>query len=137
MSLKLYAHPFSSYCQKVLIALYENDIPFEWRMLSSEHPEIYAEFAGMWPFKRFPLLMDGNQPITESTIIIEHLDLYYPGPVSLLPANARNALEVRHADRFFDLYVSTPQQKIVFNALRPEAERDARGVREARDMLDT
>ncbi|GLQ90000.1 glutathione S-transferase family protein [Dyella flagellata] len=137
MNLKLYAHPFSSYCQKVLIALYENDIPFEWRELSSEQPEIYAEFAALWPLKRFPVLVDGNRPIMESSIIIEHLELYYPGPVSLLPANARTALEVRNLDRFFDCYVSTPQQKIVFNAMRPEVERDARGVREAREMLDT
>ncbi|GGA51607.1 glutathione S-transferase family protein [Dyella nitratireducens] len=137
MNLKLYAHPFSSYCQKVLIALYENDIPFEWRELSSEHPEIYADFAAMWPIKRFPILIDGNQTIVESTIIIEHLELHYPGPVSLLPANARHALEVRKLDRFFDCYVSTPGQKIVFDAMRPEDERDIRGVREARDMLDT
>ncbi|HKT30648.1 glutathione S-transferase N-terminal domain-containing protein, partial [Dyella sp.] len=39
MNLKLYAHPFSLYCQKVLVALYENDIPFEWRKLSEEQPE--------------------------------------------------------------------------------------------------
>lgn len=137
MSLKLYAHPFSSYCQKVLIALYENEIPFEWRMLSSEHPDIYAEFATLWPCKRFPLLVDGDRPIMESTIIIEHLGLHYPGRVSLLPANARDALEVRYLDRFFDLYISTPSQKIVFDAMRPEAEHDVLGVREARDTLDT
>jgi glutathione S-transferase len=137
MNLKLYAHPFSSYCQKVLIALYENDIPFEWRMLSSEQPEVYAEFAAMWPIQRFPVLVDGKQPIMESSIIIEHLELHYPGPVSLLPANARDALEVRKLDRFFDCYVSTAQGKIVFDALRQEPERDARGVRDAREMLDT
>jgi glutathione S-transferase len=137
MSLKLYAHPFSSYCQKVLIALYENDIPFEWRMLSGEHPDIYAEFAALWPFRRFPLLMDGERPVMESTVIIEHLALHHPGPVSLLPADASDALEVRFLDRFFDLYVSTPQQKIVFDALRAQAERDARGVRDAREALDT
>ena len=137
MSLKLYAHPFSSYCQKVLIALYENEIPFEWRMLSSEHPDIYAEFAAMWPCKRFPLLVDGDRPVMESTIIIEHLALHYPGSVSLLPTNARDALEVRYLDRFFDLYISTPSQKIVFDAMRPEAEHDVLGVREARDTLDT
>ena len=28
--MKLYAHPFSSYSQKVLIALYENDVPFDY-----------------------------------------------------------------------------------------------------------
>jgi glutathione S-transferase len=137
MSLKLYAHPFSSYCQKVLVALYENGIPFEWRMLSGDHPDIYAEFAGLWPFQRFPLLVDGDRPVMESSIIIEHLALHYPGPVSLIPSDARDALQVRFLDRFFDLYVSTPQQKIVFDAMRPEAERDARGVRDARNMLDT
>lgn len=137
MSLKLYAHPFSSYCQKVLIALYENDIPFEWRMLSGDHPDIYAEFAAMWPLKRFPLLMDGDRPIMESTIIIEHLALHHPGPVSLLPANASDALEVRAQDRFFDLYISSPVQKIVFDAMRPEGERDAHAVRGARETLDT
>ncbi|HUA79671.1 MAG TPA: glutathione S-transferase family protein [Dyella sp.] len=137
MSLKLYAHPFSSYCQKVLIALYENGIPFEWRMLSGDQPDIYQQFAGIWPLKRFPLLMDGEQAIAESSIIIEHLALHYPGPVSLLPAHARDALEVRSMDRFFDLYLSTPVQKIVFDAMRPEAEHDARGVADARDMLDT
>jgi glutathione S-transferase len=137
MNLKLYAHPFSSYSQKVLIALYENDIPFEWRNLSGEYPDIYAEFAAMWPIQRFPLLVDGDRPITESTIIIEYLELHYPGPVSLLPANARDALGVRHLDRFFDWYVSTPMQKIVFDAMRPEGEHDSRGVREAHQMLDT
>ena len=137
MSLKLYAHPFSSYCQKVLIALYENGTPFEWRVLSNEQPQNYADFAAMWPFKRFPLLIDGDKPVMESTIIIEHLALHHPGPVSLLPANARDALEVRFLDRFFDQYVSTPQQKIVFDALRAEADRDAHGVREARNALET
>ncbi len=29
----VYAHPFSSYCQKVLIALYENDTPFDYLKL--------------------------------------------------------------------------------------------------------
>ena len=31
MTLKLYAHPFSSYCQKALTALYENGTPFDYR----------------------------------------------------------------------------------------------------------
>jgi len=40
-------------------------------------------------------------------------------------------------DRFFDNYISTPQQKIVFDALRAPADRDPFGVAQARDMLDT
>ncbi|MBB6244957.1 glutathione S-transferase family protein [Rhodanobacter sp. MP1X3] len=137
MTLKFYAHPFSSYCQKALVALYENGTPFEWCLLSHENPQLFQEFAALWPLKRFPILVDGDHTIIEASIIIEHLDLYHPGPVSLLPANARAALEVRSMDRFFDNYISTPQQKIVADSLRPEAERDARGVADARTMLDT
>jgi glutathione S-transferase len=135
--LRLYAHPFSSYCQKVLVALYENGTPFEWRLLSEEHPRVLAEFAALWPLKRFPVLVDAGRAIPEASTIIEYLGLCHPGPVALLPADPRAALEVRGMDRFFDNYVSTPQQKIVFDCLRPEAERDPRGVADARAMLDT
>ncbi|WP_425603904.1 glutathione S-transferase family protein [Dyella lipolytica] len=137
MTLKLYAHPFSSYCQKVLVALYENGTPFEWRKLAYDDAEIMTEFAALWPVKRMPVLVDADRTIMEASIIIEHLGLHHPGPVSLLPADASVALRVRFMDRFFDNYISTPQQKIVFDALRPETERDARGVADARAMLDT
>ncbi|WP_025599021.1 glutathione S-transferase family protein [Burkholderia sp. WSM2230] len=137
MSLKLYAHPFSLYCQKALIALYENGTPFEFRLLAYDNPQIMAEFAELWPIKRFPVLVDSGRTVMEASIIIEYLGLYYPGPVALLPTDARAALEVRSMDRFFDNYISTPQQKVVFDSLRPEAERDKRGVAEARAMLDT
>ena len=137
MTLKLYAHPFSSYCQKVLIALYENGTPFEWRLLDHENPRLLGEFAALWPLKRFPVLVDGECTIPEASIIIEYLGLHYPGPVSLLPLNAGAAIEVRAMDRFFDNYISTPQQRVVADSLRPEAERDARSVREARQMLNT
>jgi glutathione S-transferase len=121
MKLKLYAHPFSSYCQKALIALYENSTPFEFRLLAHDDPQIMAEFAELWPIRRFPVLVDGERTVTEASIIIEYLGLYYPGPVALVPADARAALDVRSMDRFFDNYISTPQQKIVFDSLRSEA----------------
>ena len=133
----LYAHPFSSYCQKVLIALYENGTDFELRMLSPEAPDHLADFEVRWPVRRFPILVDGAREILESSIIIEYLDLHYPGSQKLIPGNADAALDVRMLDRFFDNYISTPQQKIVFNAIRPEADRDPYGVGEARAMLDT
>lgn len=135
--LTLYAHPFSSYCQKVLVALYENGTSFEWRMLSQEHPQVLQDWVALWPLKRMPVLVDAGHAVAEASIIIEHLDLHHPGPVPLLPADRRAALEVRSMDRFFDNYISTPQQKIVADSLRPEAERDARGVTDARVMLDT
>ena len=132
---RLYAHPFSSYCQKVLVALYENDTPFEYRML--EEPGAMDELAALWPMKRFPVLVDAGRTVIEATSIIEYLGLHHPGTVRLIPGDAETALEVRMLDRFFDNYVSTPQQKIVFDRIRAEAVRDPQGVTDARAMLDT
>lgn len=138
MSLQLLAHPFSSYCQKALIAFYENDIPFEFRMLAPDEPANNAEFARLWPIQRFPLLIDDGRPIMEATSIIEHLDVRYPGPVGLIPKDSAAAVEVRMLDRVFDNYVMTPQGKCVFDAIRPSDDvRDPYGVAEARKMLDT
>jgi glutathione S-transferase len=134
--LTLYAHPFSSYCQKVLIALYENATPFTFRILGPHDPQNGAEFASLWPIQRMPLLLDGDRAVMESTIIIEHLDLFHPGPVRLVPQDPKAALEVRMMDRFFDNYVMTPMQKIVFDAIRAEDVRDRHGVAEARALLD-
>ncbi len=132
---RLYAHPFSSYSQKALIALYENQTLFDYRNL--EDPQANEELGALWPMRRFPLLVDGDRTVIEATTIIEYLDLHYPGPVKLIPTDPDSALEVRMLDRFFDNYVSTPQQKCVFDRIRPEADRDPYGVEQARAMLDT
>lgn len=135
MALKLYAHPFSSYCQKALVALYENHTPFEYRTLEDEDAK--RELASLWPMKRFPVLVDAGRTIFEASCIIEYLDVHHPGAVRLIPEDDDAALEVRIMDRFFDNYVSTPQQKIVSDRLRAESIRDPQGVTEARAMLDT
>ena len=132
---RLYAHPFSSYCQKVLVALYENGTLFDYRSL--EDAQNGAELAALWPMKRFPVLVDGQRTVLEASCIIEYLQLHHPGAMHLIPADADAALDVRMLDRFFDNYVSTPQQKVVFDALCAEADRDPHGVRKARAMLET
>jgi glutathione S-transferase len=132
---RLYAHPFSSYSQKALIALYENQIPFDYRNL--EDAQANAELAALWPMRRFPVLVDGDRTVIEATCVIEYLDLHYPGPVKLIPNDRETALEVRMLDRFFDNYISTPQQKVVIDRLRHEADRDPYGVKEACAMLET
>ncbi|MEO5772242.1 MAG: glutathione S-transferase family protein [Burkholderiaceae bacterium] len=137
MALQLFFHPFSSYCQKALIAFYENAIPFEPQVLNGPDSPAGKRLAQLWPMKRFPVLTDGERTVFEASCIVEYLALYHPGPVSLIPDDPKAALDVRMLDRFFDNYISTPQQKIVFDALRPEAERDPFGVMQARTMLDT
>src|SRR5260221_4760923 len=137
MALTLYAHPFSSYCQKVLIALYENTTPFAFRQLGPEDATAGIELAKLWPLNRFPVLVDGDLTLPETSIIIEHLALHHPGPVKLIPEDPDAALQVRLLDRFFDNYIMTPMQKIVLDARRPAESRDPYGVNEARNALET
>lgn len=136
MSLQFYGHPFSSYCQKVLIALYENDTAFEWRVLEQD-ADTASEFAALWPLKRMPLLQDGDRTVVESSIIIEYLDRHHPGHTPLIPADPELALEARMLDRFFDSYVHTSLQKVVTDRLRAEPDRDSPGVAQARATLET
>lgn len=133
--MKLYAHPFSSFCQKVLIAFYENDIAFDYRSL--EDAQASAELAALWPLRRFPTLADGQTTVLESSSIIEYLQAHRPGPVRLIPDDPTVAVEVRMMDRVFDHYVSAMQARIVINAIRPENDRDPYGDAEARRMLET
>ena len=137
MSLALYAHPFSSYCQKALIALYENITPFELKMLGPEEPQNFEALKRLWPIGKFPVLDDGGAVVFEATSIIEHLALHHPGLVRLIPEDPRIALDVRMMDRVFDNYVMTPMNWIVQDARRPPDARDAQTVAQGRCMLDT
>ena len=119
----------------MLVALYENGTLFDYRSLEDAHNG--AKLAALWPMKRFPVLVDGQRTVLEASCIIEYLQLHHPGPVRLIPDDADAALDVRMLDRFFDNYVSTPQQKVVFDALCAETDRDPHGVRKARAMLET
>jgi glutathione S-transferase len=135
MPLKLYAHPFSSYCQKAIMAFYENDVRFELALLDTGSAAS-AELARLWPMQRFPVLEDNGCVVPEATIIIEYLAVHYPGPVQLVPSDPAAAIDVRLMDRFFDNYVMTPQGSIVFNSIRPLDKRDAYGVEQSRALLD-
>ena len=139
MSLKLYFHPLSSFCQKVLMALYENDTPFEPHIVDLLDERAGAEFKRIWPLGEFPVLQDTAKGLTipESSIIIEYLAQHYPGPSRLVPRDADLARETRLRDRFFDLHVQVPMQKIVTDRLRPEGKTDPVGVEQARAHLET
>jgi glutathione S-transferase len=134
MSLTLYSHPFSSYCQKVLVALWEKDIPFAYRHL--EEPGAGEELKQLWPIGKFPVLVDGDRTLIESTIIIEYLDLRHPGTTPLIPEDREAALETRFMDRFFDNYVMSAMQQPVAEALRADGGRREQALAEARTALD-
>ena len=139
MSLKLYFHPLSSFCQKALIAFYENDTPFEPHIVDLSDEASSAEFKKIWPIGKFPVLRDDakDRTIPESSIIIEYLGLHYPGRIQLVPADPDLARQARLRDRFYDLYVQLPMQKVVGDKLRPAGKNDPYGVELAKAQLQT
>jgi len=98
-------------------------------------PADAAAFKKLWPCGKFPVLQDGNRTIPESSVIIEHLDLQYPGKTRFIPADPKLALQVRLKDRFYDLHVHDHMQKVVGDKLRPEGKKDPHGVENARARL--
>jgi glutathione S-transferase len=137
MPLALYFHPFSSFCQKVLIALYENDTPFAPHIVDLGDEASRAAFLKIWPIGKFPVLRDEakDRTIPESSIIVEYLAQHYPGRTQLVPVDADLAWQTRMRDRFYDLYVNVPMQKIVTDRLRPAGRNDPHGVQEAKTLL--
>jgi glutathione S-transferase len=137
MTLTLHMHPLSSYCHKVLIALYELDAPFESAFLNLGDERERAAFLTLWPIGKMPVLEDkaAGLVLPETSIIIDYLNARFGG--RLIPSDAQAALEVRLQDRFFDLYVHTPMGVFTWDLLRPEGQRDPYGVQQARDVLLT
>jgi glutathione S-transferase len=134
VTLQFYGHPFSSYTQKVLIALWADGTEFEYRMLDEEHPENFAELKRRWPFGKFPLLVDDGETVVETTPIIEYLQAHHPGPNRWIP-DGDLGLRARFLDRFFDIYVMGNMQKAGLDILRPEGSRDPFGAQQGRDEL--
>jgi len=139
MSLTLHFHPLASFCHKALIALYENDTPFTPKLVDLGNETERAALLQLWPIGKFPVLRDEarDQTIPESTIIIEYLDRHHPGRTRFIPDDADRAWQTRLRDRFYDLYVHLPMQKIMLDRLHAEGKQDRQGVEEARAQLRT
>jgi glutathione S-transferase len=139
MSLTLHFHPLSSFCHKALIALYENGTAFTPNIVNLMDEGERTALRRLWPIGKFPVLRDDarGQTVPESTVIIEYLDQHYPGKTRFIPADGERMRETRLRDRFFDLYLHLPMQKIIGDRLRPADKKDPHGVEEARTMADT
>ena len=139
MALTLYLHPLASFCHKVLIALYENAIPFAPHVVDLGNPVERDELKKIWPFVKFPVLRDAarGRTVPESTTIIEYLAQHYPGPSKLIPDDPELAAQARAGDRFYDLNLHLPMQKVVGDKLRPADRHDPVGVEEAWRQMRT
>lgn len=137
MVIQYFGHPFSSYTWKGEIALIEKEVDYAFRMLGPDDPENGAELNRHWPVGQFPLLIDGETVLIESSIIIEYLDHHHPQPRRLIPDDFDAALEVRKFDRIFDLHVMNKMQQAVADYLRPEDQRNPAIHEEVKAKLET
>jgi glutathione S-transferase len=137
MTLTLHYHPLSSYSWKVLIPLYENATPFEPALLNLADPAERAAHLARWPMGKMPVLRDDarGETVPEASVIIDYLDRFHPGLAPFTPADPDQAWRTRFWDRFFDLHVQGPVQKIVGDRIRPAGQQDPYGVAEARRQL--
>jgi glutathione S-transferase len=133
---RVYGHPFASFYWKVLIALYEREVPFEFLMVDPDHPENSEAVGRPAPTGQFPVLIDGDRTVIESAAIIEYLDLHHGDAPPMVPADPRAAIEARQLDGIFDDYVSAPLTRMVLNALRDHDKRDPYIDAEAKATLD-
>jgi glutathione S-transferase len=139
MALKLHLHPFASFCQKAIIAFYENGTPFEACFVDLGEETSRSAFQALWPIGKMPVLQDETrgETIPETSVIIEYLDLHYPGAVRLIPTDPDLAWRTRLMDRIFDNYVQHPMQAIVADRIRPDGGSDEASVATARAQLRT
>ncbi len=133
--IQLYGHPFAAFVWKPLIALYERSVPFDFRMVDPGHPDNSAAVAEMAPAGQFPILVDGDWTVLESSSIIEYLDAAQGSAGPMIPVDPRHAVEARQMDGLFDDYIAGPMQMIVADAIRSDVDRDAFGVAEAKAKL--
>jgi glutathione S-transferase len=127
VSLTLYAHPFSSFCWKVQIALDADGTAYTYRNVDPSNPGAAEEMGKLWPIGKFPLLVDDGEVIAETSCIIEHLQAKHPGPNVWIPEGDLGR-RVRFLDRFFDLHVQGNMRPTVNNAIRGEDKADPYGA---------
>ena len=139
MTLHLHQHPFSSYCQKVLIALYEAGTPVEKHEVNLGDTTSRNALHALWPIGKMPVLVDDamNRTVAETSVIIGYLDQHYPGSRPMIPADPELGHSTRFLDRFYDLYVNDQVGKIVGDRLRPNGKDDPFGVEAAHGLLRT
>ena len=136
MTLALYGHPFSSYTWKALIALYANGTEFEFREIDPSVPK-YESFCGKaHPSGQFPVLVDGDAIVVETSSIIEHLAVHHPGRAPLIPADPADAAVALRLDRVFDHDVMGTMQRMMAAYFVNRDDPGAGGLREEPDATE-
>jgi len=133
--LKLYDYPDCPFCQKVRVVLAEKDLEYEKVFVDLRRQEQKTpEFLRMNPYGKVPVLVDEDAVIYDSTVINEYLEDEYPLP-RLMPEDSQNRAQVRLLEDYCDNSFIPPTTLLLAQLRKPEAERDAQRVEQAREEL--
>lgn len=89
----------SPYVRKVLVTLELKNIAYEVDPIVPFYGN--DAFSRLSPARRIPVLLDGDQVILDSTVIVEYLDEQYPQP-ALLPATPAQRARARWIEEYAD-----------------------------------
>ena len=134
----LFHYPWAPYARKALLVAYETGAEFAEEITPPFSTEHMARLrARTFPLATVPLLLfDDGEFLSESTSIVEHLDMERAGGPQLVPQAPRAALQVRSLDRLAEAILA-PTMYLTW-ALRKPAEKQNRArIDETMSRLDT
>ncbi len=131
--MKLYYYPLSTYCQKVLITLYEKSVDFTPELVFLMDDVERDAYRKIYPLGKIPLLvLDDSRWVPESSIIVEYLDTHFSDGPKLIPDDPDLSRQVRFKDRMYDLYLNDSISTLVFESWKPESERNQELIERSR-----
>lgn len=134
--IKLYTFPLSTNSRKVRIALIEKGLEFERVNVDlAKREQKSPEYLKIHPFGQVPALDDEGFIVYDSTIINEYLEDEYPYP-PLMPNDSEGRARARLMEDFRDTHFNPSFVKIVYEMRKPEAERDANVIENAKAEIN-
>lgn len=136
--MKLFHYPHAPFTRKVLLAAFEKEIAFDEQICPPFEREAKAALRAVHPLATVPLLVaDDGEVMTESSIIIEHLDMVSTRGPMLLPADPRAALRVRALDRFSDAHLMGPTAYLAWATRKPAETQNTEKIQAQRGIVET
>lgn len=136
--MKLYYAIMSTYCQKVLLAVYEKALEVEKVKISLLDPAARQAYVqDVYALGKIPVLVgDDGHFIPESTIICEYLDQTFDRDPRLFPEDPLRCREARFRDRMCDFYLNNATSTLFFEHIKAEDERDQDKIVQSHNQLN-
>jgi len=143
MSLVLHGFRYSVYVRVARIALAEKGLTYEHVEIDPFATDVPIEYLTLHPFKRVPVLVDGDFALYETEAITRYIDEAFPGP-ALQPSEPRQRARMAQIISIIDSYGYVPMVRQVagervFAPLRGRQPNEAlirTGLEASRHVLD-